>query len=85
MAHVVCNIAQVITLLCLVLGELVNGQIRELVHMLEGELAILEQVQEAEPLECDSDLLGGPATHFYESCKEVSEDLPNLTVRYFGD
>jgi hypothetical protein len=47
MTHVVCNVAQVITLLCLVLGELVNGQICELVYMLEGELAILEQVQEA--------------------------------------
>ena len=85
MTHVVCNVAQVVTLLCLVLGELVNGQICELVYMLEGELAIHEQVQEAESLECDSDLLGGPATNFYESCKEVSEDLPNLTIRYFGD
>ena len=39
--------------------------------MLESELAVFEQVQEAETLECDSDLFGSSATDFNESGKEV--------------
>ena len=82
---VVCNITKIVTHLGLVLGEFINGQLGKLIHVLESELAVFEQVQEAETLECDSDLFGSSATDFNESCKEVSEDLPNLTVRYFGD
>jgi hypothetical protein len=42
MTHIVCNIAQVITLLGLVLGELINCQLSKLIYMLESKLAILE-------------------------------------------
>ena len=84
MTHIVCDKAQVITLLDLVLGELINCQFRELIYMLESKLTVLEQVQEAESLKCDSGLLGGSATHFNKSGEEVSEDLSDFTIRYLG-
>jgi len=82
MTHIVCNIAQIVTLLRLVLGELVNRQLCELIYMLESKLAVLEQVQETESLKCDSDLFGGSATHFNKSGKEISEDLSDLMIWY---
>jgi|TARA_B110000285_G_C14980335_1_gene541031 hypothetical protein len=42
MTHIVCDKAQVITLLGLVLGELINCQLRELIYMLESKLTVLE-------------------------------------------
>ena len=44
MTHIVCDIAQVVTLLGLVLGQLINRQVCKLVNVLKGQLTILEQV-----------------------------------------
>jgi hypothetical protein len=84
MTHIVCDIAQIVTLLRLVLGELLNRQLRELIYMLESKLAVLEQVQETESLKCDSDLFGGSATHLNEGGEEVSEDLSDFMIWYLG-